>query len=103
MTRPSPAEWRTPAQVSHLFPASTGKRVSVRSIIRLIVSQKLRGERGIRGWYTTEAWVQDYLAEQTAKRTGKRPSATVMQRALRARAMLRAKGWVSDDATPQTA
>jgi hypothetical protein len=92
----------TPGQAGHYFPTSSGKPASARAVIRKIVTGKLRAVRGPRGWLTTKAWVEEYLVEQTARRTGKRPAATVVQRALRARARLIAKGWVTSDAATAT-
>lgn len=93
----------TPGKAGHIIPTSTGRPASARSVIRRIVRGELRAVRGLNGWLTTEAWVQEFLAEQTAVRLRKRPAATIEQRAQRARALLMAKGWVSGDATKSTA
>lgn len=90
----------TPAQASPLFPAPNGRRISVRSIVRKILAGELRAVRGPRGWLITETWVEEHLAGQVAKRVGKPLAATVEQRALRARAILRARGWAEDPHAP---
>ncbi|OJW19515.1 MAG: hypothetical protein BGO49_09360 [Planctomycetales bacterium 71-10] len=93
-----------PAAAGKLFPSADGRGLSPQSVMRSILNGtksvrpeagriKLRAVRTPAGWLTTPEWVSEYLEALTADRVGAPPKASVEERGLRARALLRAKGW----------
>jgi hypothetical protein len=90
------------ARAGRLFPSLDGRGLSpqatIRSMTRGIRAKSREGRIFLRfvrtaGRYlTTREWVEEFLGELTRDRAKVIHSATVRERALRARAMLRAKG-----------
>ncbi|WP_165070846.1 hypothetical protein [Paludisphaera rhizosphaerae] len=94
----------TPAAAGRLFPSADGRGLSPQSVMRSILRGtqsvrqateriKLRAVRTPAGWLTTAEWVAEYVDALTADRVGAPHKQSVEERGLKARALLRAKGW----------
>lgn len=93
-----------PAAAGRLFPSRDGRGLSPAAVMRSILHGtksvrpggeriKLRAVRTPAGWLTRAEWIEEYVEALTADRVGAPHKASVEQRGLRARALLRARGW----------